>query len=379
MNTRVKVGKVELRTPLILASGHITETPDFYANTIDCAGMVTRTLKEFPPPDRKETPSPRYVVFDNGHSMLNCEWGNSIPWTEWRDHGVNRVKELGGVVIVSLSGRDIESCCHLIKEFDKLGVDAYEINISCAHFGALHGNLNVDFTHMDELLGTIRPLTTTPIWVKLSYSDVLTDMAKRAEKLGADAIVCTNSIGPGMFINIETAAPALGVKGGAGGVTGRVIFPIALRCVYELASSINIPIVGSGGISSAEDVIQMLMAGASAVELYTEPAINGPDVFVKIMEELKEYFYNNCYRTCNDIIGKALHKRDEHSFARHPAIIDLDSCISCGRCASACNFGAIIEANHQTFKYDIRKCVGCTACASVCFTKAISFTKEPYA
>ena len=80
---QTNVGKVTLSTPLLLASGHITETPDFFLKTSGCSGMVTRSLKENPPPERKNVPAPRYVVFDKGQSMLNCEWGNSTPWTEW--------------------------------------------------------------------------------------------------------------------------------------------------------------------------------------------------------------------------------------------------------------------------------------------------------
>lgn len=367
------VGTVSLKTPLLLASGHITETAAFYLKTEGCAGIVTRSLKENPPPERKNTPSPRYVVFDDGHSMLNCEWGNSIPWTYWKDQGVPAVREANGVIIVSLSGRDIDSCCGLIQEFDKLKVDAYEINVSCSHSGAIHGNLNIDFGHMEELLAKIRPLTKTPIWIKLSYSSFLTDMAILAEKLGADAIVCTNSIGPGMFIDTKTATPKLGIMGGAGGVTGRAIFPIALNCVYKLAQTVNIPIVGSGGVITANDVAQMLMAGASAVELYTEPALNGPAVFKNIAEEL-ESFLDEQGKELTDIIGIALHTRNEHCFVHQTAQIDSERCIHCGRCMTICDFGAIIDAGITPI--NIEKCVGCSACISICPVHAISFSRK---
>jgi len=92
-------------------------------------------------------------------------------------------------------------------------------------------------------------------------------MAQQAEELGANAIVCTNSIGPGMLIDTKTAKPKLGIKSGGGGVTGKAIFPIALWCVHQLSETLGIPVVGCGGIFTADDVIQMLMAGASAVQL----------------------------------------------------------------------------------------------------------------
>ena len=367
------VGPVKLSNPLLLASGHITENTEFFLKSKACAGMVTRSLKEFPPPERKNTPAPRYVVFDNGHSMLNCEWGNSTPWTYWRDQGVAEVKNASGTMIVSLSGRDIESCCNLIREFDALDVDAYEINISCSHSGAIHGNLNIDFGHAKALLAKIRPLTKTPIWLKLSYSSYLTDMAQLAESLGADAIVCTNSIGPGMFIDTESATPKLGIMGGAGGVTGRAIFPIALNCIYKLAQTVSIPIVGSGGIATADDVLQMLMAGASAVQLYTEPALNGPQVFTNIANDLEGYFGAK-KASIADVVGLAQGKRDMHCFDQKLSVIDYARCKRCGRCVMACDFGAISFNGGP--KVDVAKCVGCTACASVCGVNAIHFTER---
>lgn len=367
------VGSVKLSNPLLLASGHITENTEFFLKTEACAGMVTRSLKEFPPPERKNTPAPRYVVFDNGHSMLNCEWGNSTPWTYWRDQGVAEVKNAAGAMIVSLSGRDIESCCNLIREFDMLDVDAYEINISCSHSGAIHGNLNINFDHAEELLAKIRPLTKTPIWLKLSYSSYLTDMAKLVENWGADAIVCTNSIGPGMFIDTENAIPKLGIMGGAGGVTGRAIFPIALNCVYKLAQTVSIPIVGSGGITTADDALQMLMAGASAVQLYTEPALNGPQVFTKIANGLEKYL-DAKELSIAEVVGLAQGKRNAHCFDQKLSVIDRARCQRCGRCATACDFSAIRFADGPMV--EAKKCVGCTACASVCSANAIRFTER---
>ena len=275
-----QIGTMKLQTPLLLASGYITETPEFFlrAQPYGCSGIDPRSLKRHVPLERSKITTPRYVVFDQD-SMLNCEWGNEKPWTDWRDHGVQQVKDTGCPIIISLSGRDLDSCCYLIHAFDEIGVDAYEINISCSHSGVLHGNLNIDTFHLEQLMKKVRSITTTPIWVKLSYSNLLVSMARQAQELGADAIVCTNSIGPGMLIDTKTAKPKLGIKGGGGGVTGKAIFPIALWCVHQLSKTLTIPVVGCGGIFTADDVIQMLMAGASAVQLYTAPALKGPIIF----------------------------------------------------------------------------------------------------
>ena len=323
MSLNTKIGDVKLQTPLLLASGYITETTEMFmkAYPLGCSGMVTRSLKQHVPKERSRIPSPRYVVFDQD-SMLNCEWGNEKPWTDWSDHGIAQIRETDSPVIISLSGRDLDGCCNLIREFDEIGVDAYEINVSCSHSGALHGNLNVDVHHLQQLLERVRGVTSTPIWIKLSYSNLLVSMAKLAEDLGANAIVCTNSIGPGMLIDTSTASPKLGIKGGGGGMTGKAIFPIALWCVSQLSEHLNIPIVGCGGVSKADHVVQMMMAGASAVQLYTAPALKGPVVFKQIRFGLEKFLKENPkYVSIQDVVGLATDKASEHTFSSPPPTV----------------------------------------------------------
>lgn len=374
MFLNTNIGGIKLDTPLLLASGYITETAKFFLKAKDygCSSMVTRSLKKNVPVERMHVPSPRYVVF-NEDSMLNCEWGNEKPWTYWRDQGITDIKNIGCPIIVSLSGRDIDSCCELIKLFDEMSVDAYEINISCSHSGSLHGNLNVDLLHLQELMKRVRSITLTPIWVKLSYSILLISMAKEAEKLGADAIVCTNSIGPGMFIDTSTAKPKLGIKGGGGGVTGKAIFPIALWCVNQLSQAVSIPIVGCGGISTADDVIQMLMAGASAVQLYTAPALKGPSIFKKIVKGLQKFLLDHQeYNSVGDLIGLVTKNTDEHRFSSPTPVIIENRCTGCRVCVNACAFDAIKLVNRpgkSMLAVINSNCNSCNACVGVCPTK----------
>ncbi len=367
MSLNTSVGTLSLQTPLLLASGYITETPDFFFRAVPygCAGMVTRSLKEHVPPERASVPAPRYVVF-NGNSMLNCEWGNEKPWRHWLVDAL-KVKETGCPIIVSLSGRDIEGCANLIRSFDEISVDAFEINISCSHSGVLHGNLNIDVTHLRELMEKIRPITRTPLWIKLSYSTILIQMAEEAERLGADAIVCTNSIGPGMFIDTDTAKPKLGIKDGGGGVTGKAIFPIALWSVHQIHRAVAIPIVGSGGISTADDVIQMLMAGAAAVELYTAPALKGPAIFRRIVSGLEKFLREHPdYHSLNNLVGAAKIGEESNFSSPTPMIIE-ENCTGCGICIPSCAFDAIKLVHHPKALAIIDdNCISCNACVGVC-------------
>jgi len=366
-----QVGSVKLATPLLLASGYITETPEFFLKSQPhgCSGMITRSLKEHVPAERSKVPAPRYAVFDQDN-MLNCEWGNEKPWTDWRDSGVDRVKNTGCPIIVSVSGRDLEGCCHLIQAFDQKNVDAYEINISCSHSGFLHGNLNVDLLHLKELMKRVRTITSTPIWIKLSYSAMLIPMAQLAEELGANAIVCTNSIGPGMLIDTKTTKQKIGIKGGGGGVTGKAIFPIALQCVWQLSQVLKIPVVGCGGIFTADQAIQMLMAGAWAVQLYTAPALQGPTVFKRISADLDKFFVENPEHTSiRGLIELALDKAAEHQFSSPPPVVIEQKCTGCGICIPACAFDAmemIPRPGKRALAVIKGNCNSCNACVGVC-------------
>lgn len=368
---KTKVGSVEFDTPLILASGYITETPFFFlkAKQFGCAGMVTRSLKENVPYERLLTPVPRYAVI-NGDTMLNCEWGNEQPWTHWYGSWAKQVKDSGVPFVVSLSGRDIDGCKRLIRKFDEIGVNAYEVNISCAHSGTLHGNLNINKFHLKDVMESIRPLTETPIWIKLAYSPWIVEMAQEAERSGANAIVCTNTIGPGLLIDTETSQPRLGIKGGAGGVSGKAIFPIALECVYQISQHIHIPVVGVGGIGTAEDVIQMLMAGATAVQLYTLPALKGPAVFGEIIRGLKGFLQRHPeYKTITDLTGISHQWRQDHNFYALKPVISEEKCGGCKNCYASCAFDAIVlkegDNNHVTATIN-ENCISCNACSGVC-------------
>jgi NAD-dependent dihydropyrimidine dehydrogenase PreA subunit len=216
----------------------------------------------------------------------------------------------------------------------------------------------------------VRPVTRTPIWIKLSYSTLLFQMAEMAERLGADAIVCTNSIGPGLLLDIETGRPKLGIKGGLGGVTGKAIFPIALACVYGISQRVSIPVVGVGGVQTAEDAIQMFMAGASAVQLYTAPALHGPKVFSEIMEGL-EFFSSRHpeYRTISDMVGVAHGKAETNVFQASPPVVDPQKCTGCGICYPSCAFKAIYfeqRQNQSSLAVITNNCVSCNACVGVC-------------
>ena len=195
-------------------------------------------------------------------------------------------------------------------------------------------------------------------------------MAQQAEELGANAIVCTNSIGPGMLIDTKTAKPKLGIKSGGGGVTGKAIFPIALWCVHQLSETLSIPVVGCGGIFTADDAIQMLMAGASAVQLYTAPALKGPTVFRRVTAGLQRFLVENPkYASVEDIVGLTLHKTGDHQFSSPRPVVIKEKCTGCGICIQSCAFDALSmvrRVDEKPLAVIADNCISCNACVGVC-------------
>ncbi len=146
--------------------------------------------------------------------------------------------------------------------------------------------------------------SNTPIIAKLTPNVTdLIQIAKSAEKAGADAITLINSVGPGMKIDINAGTPILSNK--FGGMSGPAIKPIAIRCVYDAYTNCNIPIIGVGGISNYEDVVEFLYAGASAVQIGTSIMYEGIDIFSKIKDKLKFFMKENDFKSIDEMIGYA--------------------------------------------------------------------------
>ena len=374
MDLTTHVGDIEFRTPLILASGYITETPELFlsARELGCSAMVTRSLREKVPEERCNTPAPRYHVFDQ-ESMLNCEWSNENDWAWWLDKWASTVMSTGDPLIISVSARDIEGCKRVVNAFTETSLaSAFEVNVSCAHSGVLHGNLNTNIDHLKSVVSEIRRSTRLPVWVKLSYSQIMREMAMAAEAEGANAIVCTNTIGPGLAIDTNTTKLKLGIHGGAGGVSGPAIFPIALWCVYQIAQSVEIPIVGSGGINSSDKALQMLMAGAHAVQMYTAPALKGPHVFGPILHGMTEFLQSHDeFNGLQELVGCSQEwASDQTRFEAKVPITTPKYCTNCRQCERACAFQAI--SFHKCLTIDSAHCVGCNACVGVCPSGAIT-------
>ncbi len=205
------------------------------------------------------------------------------------------------IIMLNIGGFDIAEFVECIEKADKSNdFDFIELNISCPNLHNNGKNFGVDKDSAALVVKNVRKLTKKPIVVKLTPNVTdITEIAKAVEAEGADGISLINTL-LGMKIDIKTRRPILANK--MGGYSGDGVFPVAVRCVYQVANAVKVPVIGMGGISTAKDVIEMMMAGATAVEVGTANLIN-PYVSKEIVENLPMELENIGVKNIREIIG----------------------------------------------------------------------------
>jgi len=212
-----------------------------------------------------------------------------------------------------------------------------------------------------------------PVIVKLSpLGREMKAAAQAAQEAGADGIAAINSFGPCLGIDVETGLPLMGSKEGYGWLSGRAIKALALRCIFDIARTVDLPIFGVGGISRGTDAIEMFMVGASAVQLCTAAILRGPGVFGKIAQEMNEWLDEHGYASVNDVKGLTIRKLEERAFrtTHLPPKLYVDLCTGCGLCETSCVYGAI-TVDGDNAHLDETLCQGCGLCVTRCPTPAL--------
>lgn len=375
-------GKI-ISSPLILGSGTLVERFEQIAPfVIAGAGAIiprsTRHILErtnHPIPHLYQAGTKRFPI------MLNAEWtGAEIDYWEPYLEVMAHSKK----IIPSISGRDIDGCITACKKLEHYAGNwlYLEINLSCAHSNNVHGMITRNESHIKEILTRLKDNgIQTPIAIKLGHSDQIINLANIAKEAGADAIVALNTFGPVFDFTIDDDGqprPIVGIQGGKGGLSGAPLFQIALTDIAEICRQVEIPVIGCGGVTSGEDVIKMLMAGACAVEVYTAAHVRGnkaPTYFTDTNKALLEYMDKHSIPDLKRIIGKALPILDQETTlaVRVPEVVAED-CIGCDLCIPICLPDAIsvLKAGNNKAGHivaiDERKCIGCGHCLHVCPT-----------
>ncbi len=291
---------ISLRNPLILASG-ISGTTVGALRLAVAGGAGAVTIKTITKEARKGHSPPIMAAFDAG--LLNAvgypNMGIDAAEGEFKD-----LTSVGAPVIGSATGKDAGEFAELVSRLDKLPFAAIELVLSCPHtpgFGTLAGHSTPEATR--EITAACRQVTRKPLFVKLSPNvPAIGEVAKAAQDAGADAITAVNTMGPGMLLESCSGQPQLSF--GCGGVSGPALRPVALRCVYDLATAVTIPIIGTGGVSTGEHAINMLQVGASAVGVGTA-VLDDINCFTRIAQEMDAWLTKQG-RTLSDAQGMTL-------------------------------------------------------------------------
>lgn len=204
------------------------------------------------------------------------------------------------VILANIAGSTVEECVRVAEKLDPTDVHMIELNISCPNVKQGGAAFGTNCEMAAEVVRNVRKATSKPLVVKLSPNVTsIADIAKAVEDAGADAVSLINTL-LGMRIDINTGRPVL--KNNVGGMSGRAVFPIAVRMVWQVANAVDIPIIGMGGVSSGRDAVELMMAGASAVQvgaaIFTDPYAP-----VKIIDEINDFLDSKNIASVRDIIG----------------------------------------------------------------------------
>lgn len=299
VDLRTKLSSLELDNPLIPASGCYGFGQDF-APLYDLNILGSISFKGTTVEPREGNALPRIAECPMG--MLNSVGLQNPGVKVVVEEELPALKKIfHKPLVANISGFSFEEFSILAEEMDKVeNVGLLEVNISCpnVHNGGMA--FGTDAKNVAEVCKRVKEKTKKPVYMKLSPNVTdITEMAKAAEAAGADGISLINTL-LGMRIDIKRRRPVLANK--VGGYSGPAIFPIALRMVYQVRKAVQIPIIGMGGIASAEDVIEMMMAGASAVEIGAENLVH-PYICRDILENLPILCEELGISSLQDIIG----------------------------------------------------------------------------
>lgn len=294
-----RVGELKLRNPLMLASGFLDESSASMLRAWEAGagGMVTKSIGLTP---RTGHPNPSLVKVRGGY--LNA-MGLPNPGIDAYVHDVQATVARGATVVGSIFGGREEDFAELARRMDRAGAHAIELNVSCPHAKGLGTDIGCNPKLLEGVTRAARGATQKPLWVKLSPNVVsVADMARVAVDAGADALVCINTL-KSIAIDPDTRMPMLGNK--VGGFSGPGLKPVALRAVWDVAGELDVPVVGVGGIMEARDVIEFLMAGASAVQLGSVLIEKDVQAFTEIATGVSSWMKAHGVKRVEDLVGVA--------------------------------------------------------------------------
>ena len=297
MNMKVNIAGVEWKNPVTVASGTFGSGAE-YSDFVDLNKLGAVTTKGVANVSWAGNATPRVAETPSG--MMNAI-GLQNPGIElFCERDIPYLKQFDTKIIVNVCGHAPEEYLAVVERLADEPIDMMEINISCPNVNAGFLAFGQDARNVEELTAQIKKLAKQPVIMKLTPNVTdITEIAKAAEAGGADAVSLINTL-TGMKIDINRKTFAVANK--TGGVSGPAVHPIAVRMVYQVAQAVQIPIIGMGGIASAEDAIEMILAGASAVSVGTANFYN-PTITMDVVDGIEQYMKKNGFETVADMVG----------------------------------------------------------------------------
>lgn len=298
INLSVKIGKLDLKNPVMTASGTFGYGEE-YAEFVDLNKLGAIVVKGISLNPMEGNPPPR--ICETPCGMLNAIGLQNVGLKNFVDKKLPYLKKFKTKIIVNILGSSVNEYVKIAEELDETGIDGIELNVSCPNVkkGGILFGLNKKI--LERLVIKVKRSIKNLVLITKLSPDIfnIQEIAKIAEGSGSDAISLINTI-PAMCIDIETWRPKLANI--IGGLSGPAIRPVAVRMVWEVSKSVRIPVIGIGGIMNSKDAIEFMLAGATAVQVGTANFIN-PKTTVEIIEGIEGYLKKKNIRSIKDIIG----------------------------------------------------------------------------
>jgi dihydroorotate dehydrogenase (NAD+) catalytic subunit len=301
----VEVASLVLKSPLIVASGVLGSSGSLIkmVSTNPGVGAVVTKTVTYEPRTGYENPT----VVDLGYGFLNAMGLPNPGYSNYRVELESIRKDLEKPLIVSIGPSNEEEAGAMVETLNSVS-DGFEVNLSCPHVESLGLEVGSDALRVRKIVKAVRESTGKPILVKISPNVTdFVDVARSAVEAGADAITAINTV-RGMAIDVNAMKPVL--SNFYGGLSGKAIHPVAVRIVYELYEKLKVPIVGCGGVYDWRDAVELILAGATAVQVGSAIACSqrGLNVFNDIEEGIRRYLASKGFDTVKQLIGLSHHE-----------------------------------------------------------------------
>lgn len=359
MNLKTRFDGLELENPLMPASGPLVGDDEKleFMRASGCGAVVTKTIST------KLPNIPKPCIYGANQYVMNSELWSEYSMERWIGEFLPNYQKNNDRPLIISVGYSEEDMRTLIPRLDTFA-DAFEVS---THY------VGTDLSVIGNTVAMIRSLTDKPFYMKISpHIPDPEGFARTIKENGASGIVAINSLGPTINVNASRRAIEYGGPEGYAWTTGPVIKNLALGVIHKIKTAEpDLTVIGVGGIASAEDIIEFLLVGASAVQMLSTALIKGKQMYGKIIEDLPKALEKYGFESIEEVIGTPIRNTTDYEWEL-PRLIE-DKCIECMLCEKVCPYFAIEFKDRITFDPD--KCTSCGLCVSKCPTDAIVMDK----